>query len=47
MVFFEVVWALIFERVRMKTNIERSHFIEKLTKIYLLMLSAKMVDDRG
>jgi hypothetical protein len=32
MVFFEVVWAVIFERAKMKVNIGRRCFIWKLTK---------------
>ena len=46
MVFFEVVWVYIFERVRSKANIERKCFIGKITKNYLTILGTKMVDDR-
>ena len=37
---FEVVWAIIFERVRIKANIALRRFIQEITYNYPLMLEA-------
>ena len=39
-VFFEVVWAVIFERVRIKANIGLRRFIQEITYNYPPMLEA-------